>query len=700
MNASEGLRKRRYMALVFSISSALGFAPGCGDDTSSDANTGGASGSGTGLDAAPDVGTDTDSGTDPDSATNPDSGTDADSSTAPDSGSHPVGTLTSTIRVNHFGWRPGDPKVAVVLGHSGETIELHRGADASLAGSYTTSGISADEDSGDALSTVDFNAIAEEGAFYLYLPSTGERSSVFVIAPDVYDIVGAVAMRSFFFQRCNQERALPHASDAVGAFGGMGGKWVDGACHLDDLSCPAGPGSADHGALELGGGWHDAGDYQKTLWGRGVDPMLWAFELNPGVWTDGQLNIPESGNGIPDMLDELMWELDFYVKMQRPDGHFMSSVKGSGGSVASPPSASDEGRVYFDTTSPSGNGWSGGGVTLVAATGNAVLALAHAAIVLEGIGETQIADRYRNAALSGWAWLDAATATGDEHRLRIAAAAAVSRLQGAPPSARARLESFSWADWDGDLPWSVTPGEGTLSAASWHVLANPALSSLHGAVRDAAGQAIVDRAFEEQGAYGGLFGGPGNAWDWSWGSNRSQSMYGANLLIAAHFGALGSHGEAEVREQAGRYLHYMLGLNPLNMVYLTNMAAYGGEHSSFQIYHAWFSYTGGDGDNGNASYNGLPTTVVEPFYPYYPDDDQTSTYGPAPGLVPGGPNASYSGSYDIPNMEFPAYAYRDWSVGCDWTGSACASSSWEVTEPMAAYQGPFVLLVAFMMSGN
>jgi hypothetical protein len=143
----------------------------------------------------------------------------------------------------------------------------------------------------------------------------------------------------------------------------------------------------------------------------------------------------------------------------------------------------------------------------------------------------------------------------------------------------------------------------------------------------------------------------------------------------------------------------MLGLNPLNMVYLTSMAAYGGEHSSFQIYHGWFSHTGGDGDHGNLDYNGLPEGVDEPLYPYHPDDGQTSTFGPAPGLVPGGPNFYYGGLYDIPNRESPAYAYRDWSVGCDWNGSACASASWEITEPMCAYQGPFVLLVSFMMSG-
>ena len=144
----------------------------------------------------------------------------------------------------------------------------------------------------------------------------------------------------------------------------------------------------------------------------------------------------------------------------------------------------------------------------------------------------------------------------------------------------------------------------------------------------------------------------------------------------------------------------MLGLNPLNMVYLSNMAAYGGEHSSFQIYHAWFSYTQGDGDNGNAQFNGKPAGVAEPLYPYYPDDAQTSTFGPAPGLVPGGPNWYYSCDYQIPNRTFPAYAYRDFSTSCDWDGAQCRACSWEITEPMAAYQGPFIMLAAFMMSGS
>jgi hypothetical protein len=178
-----------------------------------------------------------------------------------------------------------------------------------------------------------------------------------------------------------------------------------------------------------------------------------------------------------------------------------------------------------------------------------------------------------------------------------------------------------------------------------------------------------------------MFGGPGNGWDWSWGSNRSQALYGANLYMAAQQGIYGSHTQAELATLAQKHLHYMLGLNPLNMVYLTNMDAYGGEHSSFHIFHSWFSFTVNDGDHGNTTYSGKPQSVTEPLYPYYVDDNQVSTYGPAPGLV-------------------PAYAYRDFSVGCGWNGSICTAASWELTEPDVSYQGAMVLLASFAMSSQ
>jgi hypothetical protein len=613
----------------------------------------------------------------------------------------PVGELTGALRVNHLGWRPGDRKVAVLLGTGDVAVELRRVTDGEVVGTYTASGLSTDEDSGDSHATVDLSAWTTPGDYYLLVPTLDVRSYAFRIGADVYDIAGAAAAKSFYYQRCNHERVLPHASDALLGYPGIGGQWVDGACHETDHAAPAGPGSADHGALDVHGGWHDAGDYQKTLWGRGVVELLFAYEVNPDAWTDGQLNLPESGNGIPDLLDEARWELDFYVRMQRPDGHFMSSAKGRGpdtGGISSPPSASNEGRVYFDCTSPSGDGWSGGGVTLAAATGHATLALAHAAIVFDAIGQAVVADGYAVAAESGWNWLAGQGLTGDEDRLKAAAAAAIHRMDPTLTSAGTFAEGFGWATEDGLHPYSMTPGHLVLSAGAWHVLLDAAADAgLKATVEGAVVDTLVDPAFDQEGAYGGMFGGPGNGWDWSWGSNTTQSAYGANLMMARHLGVLGSHSADELLVRAQKHLHFMLGLNPLSMVYLTNMAAYGAEHSSFQIYHAWFSHTGGDGDHGNADYNGKPTAVDEPLYPYHPDDDQTSTYGPAPGLVPGGPNFYYSCSYDLPNREYPAYAYRDFSVSCDWDGSQCLACAWEISEPMNAYEGPFVLLASFMM---
>ncbi|MHB1845288.1 MAG: glycoside hydrolase family 9 protein [Deltaproteobacteria bacterium] len=610
-----------------------------------------------------------------------------------------TGTISGAFRVDNFGWRTGDPKVAVLLGGGGVALRLVDASTGAVAASYTASAAATDGDySGDTYGTVDFSAFQTPGSYYLDAPSLGVRSYQFDIGDGVYDIVGAVAAKMYYFQRCNHDKALPYAGDALGSFTGLGGKWVDGACHAGDSSAAAGPGSVDDGTLDLHGGWHDAGDYQKTLWARGVPQLLFAYEMNPPAWTDGQLDIPESHNGVPDILDQAQWELDFYVRMMRPDGHFLTSVKGNDPTVTSPPSAANETRVYFDGTSPSGNGWSGGGVTSAEATGNAVLALAHGAIVFRAIGQKAIGDGYAAAATAGWAWLDGQTLTGKENELKMSAASAVYRMDPTQSSAQQFADAVAWDSFDGQFPGSTSPGEATLSLGAWHYLLNPAGSAAVKAKIQSGVQAgIVDAAFTADGPYGGMFGNSTNGWDWSWGSNFNQGMYGANLLMAAHFGILGSHAQAEVTTLAMKHLHFLLGLNPLNMVYLTNMAAYGGEHSSFQIFDGWFSWTGNDGDHGNASYNGKPASVTEPLYPYYVDDGESSTYGPAPGYVPGGPNWYYDASYTIPNRQWPAYAYRDFSVGCDWSGSVCKAASWELTEPDVNYQGAVVMLLSFAM---
>ncbi|TAL19908.1 hypothetical protein EPN90_02155, partial [Patescibacteria group bacterium] len=394
-----------------------------------------------------------------------------------DSGAKPQGKLSGDFRVNSFGWRPADTKIAVLLDHGGAAVALRRTADNAVVATYTPSPVKLEgKYSGDQYSTVDFSSFTTPGEYYLYLPSADSRSYVFRLAENVYDIVGVAAAKASYFQRCYHDKVLPYAADTLGGFPGKGGQWVDGVCHAGDSKVPPGPGSANNGTLDLHGGWHDAGDYQKTLWERGVPQMLFAYEVNPAVWKDGQSNIPESGNGIPDILDEVKWELDFYLRMQRPDGHFLSALKGQETltTTVSPPSASNESRFYFDGTSPpEGDGWSGQSVTIARATGNVVLSLAHAAIVFRATGQTATGNGYAAAAASGWNWLAAKSLSGEERSLKAAAAAAVFRMDPAIATAKSFADAFPWDTWDGAIAAdTVTPADAALSCGAWHYLLN------------------------------------------------------------------------------------------------------------------------------------------------------------------------------------------------------------------------------------
>src|SRR5262249_7546978 len=148
----------------------------------------------------------------------------------------------------------------------------------------------------------------------------------------------------------------------------------------------------------------------------------------------------------------------------------------------------------------------GGGVTLAEATGNAVLSLAHAAIVFRAAGQQAIGDAYAAAAVSGWQWLAAYTATGGERALKAAAAAAVFRMDPAQSTAKSFADAFPWDTFDGLLPYTATPGESVISTGAWHYLMNASgTASVKTKVRTGV-QALVDSAFAHDGPYGGMFG--------------------------------------------------------------------------------------------------------------------------------------------------------------------------------------------------
>ena len=142
---------------------------------------------------------------------------------------------------------------------------------------------------------------------------------------------------------------------------------------------------------DLSGGWYDAGDFNKyTNWTANyVVEMMKAWLEKPNAWADNY-NIPESGNGIPDLLDEARWGIDFLLRMQQADGGVLCIV---GESHASPPSSATGQSLYGPATT--------------SATLNSAAAFAIASKVYRAINMPVYADTLVARAIKAWNWADA-----------------------------------------------------------------------------------------------------------------------------------------------------------------------------------------------------------------------------------------------------------------------------------------------------
>ncbi len=112
-------------------------------------------------------------------------------------------------------------------------------------------------------------------------------------------------VRMFYLQRCGTALQPEYAGD-----------FAHPACH----AAPSRILGTDE-RLDVAGGWHDAGDYGRYIApaAKAVADLLLAYEAAPKLFSD-ETDIPESGNGIPDILDEARWEIEWMLKMTRPDG--------------------------------------------------------------------------------------------------------------------------------------------------------------------------------------------------------------------------------------------------------------------------------------------------------------------------------------------------------------------------------------------
>ena len=579
--------------------------------------------------------------------------------------------VTQLVKLDHFGYRPTDTKLAIVTTNPGSIVEIRTSTDQvvftipSNGGSIVSKGYDG-APSGDNVWWVDFSSFTTPGTYRLNIPSLGLQSYDFEIRDDIYNDVVITALKTFYYQRCNTPKETTYA-----------GVWDDPqSCHIQDLTTGPTPGHTNYGTRDLTGGWHDAGDYNKYVWkavSSAILFMLRAYEDNPGVFRDGDLNIPESGNGIPDILDEIKWELDWLLKMQLTSGEVLYQMHVDGFASDSPPSMDTNIRYYQNPNLESGSVFAG------------TTALASRVFKSEGI--LAYADTLKTAAVKTWNWL----MTQGHSEEKVWAAAEVFRTDPTVTSARNYVDNFYPSNWSGRF---FNPARYDTHAATTYVQTTGATSAVvSNMLQNISDQ--VNYIFSTNDLYRN--GMPD--WAYHWGSNLPRAATGVFLITAVKLGQTGSHTAQECLTHAQHFFHFFHGLNTLNMVYLTNIASLGGEHSSFQFYHAWF----GDSTNtfSKNNYIGIPSFVNEPDYPYFKgtdnhgiNDNKASVLGPPPGFVPGGPNKDYSGTPSPPlGANYYNRFYRDWNDQTVWT-----AKTWEITENSIGYQGTYVGLGAYFMS--
>lgn len=167
--------------------------------------------------------------------------------------------------------------------------------------------------SGDKVRVADFSSFSKTGEYQIYI-NDSEISFPFVIKNNPYDGLADAALKSYFYARCGIDIEEQY-----------GGKWNWAAGHPDtDVLVHASAASTERPegtSISSPGGWYDAGDYGKYIVNSSITTwtILQSLALNSDYHKNQNLNIPESGNELPDILDEALVNLKWMMSLQDPN---------------------------------------------------------------------------------------------------------------------------------------------------------------------------------------------------------------------------------------------------------------------------------------------------------------------------------------------------------------------------------------------
>lgn len=241
---------------------------------------------------------------------------------------------TNAVRLNQEGFFPGSQKVATLVSASTTPVawQLKNSAGTTVAqGQSTVKG--ADHASGDKVHLIDFSTYQTKGTGYKIVVTSGDKTPLesmpFNIDDNIYTKMKYDAIKYYYHNRSAIPIEMPYAD---------GQQWTRPAGHTSDKLQPdPNPKLTYHEnyTLDITGGWYDAGDHGKYVVNGGIstwtvmneyERALYLGDTSVAPFADGTMNIPESGNGYPDILDEARYNLKTLLKMQVPDGYPLAGM--------------------------------------------------------------------------------------------------------------------------------------------------------------------------------------------------------------------------------------------------------------------------------------------------------------------------------------------------------------------------------------
>jgi endoglucanase len=305
------------------------------------------------------------------------------------------GPLAAAPAVDQLGYLPGGAKWAVVAGGD---VAASRADSFTVVDAITGRAVfqgpllaparwaPAREDA----RLADFSALQAPGRYRVHVDG-GADSAAFVIAPDAYRALAVAALKAYYFNRASLALAPEFA-----------GPWARAAGHPDTQvrvhPSAAGPHRAAGDVIASPGGWYDAGDYNKYVVNAGISvyTLLAAYEQFPAFFRELPTHIPETGNGLPDVVNESLWELQWLLTMQDPDdgGVYHKLTDGQFDGVEMPAQASGTRYVVQKST---------------AATLDFAAVMAQASRVMRAFESQRpgLSDRMLAASRKAWDWAQA-----------------------------------------------------------------------------------------------------------------------------------------------------------------------------------------------------------------------------------------------------------------------------------------------------